>query len=238
MVGRQGGLLLDCGLSAAQVLRRFREAGRDPAELGGIVLTHEHADHARGAPALADRLGIPILASPGTLDAVPAGAYERVPLRPGTRHAQGPFTVRLFPVTHDAAQPMGIVLEAEGTRLGLLTDAGEVTPTVVENLHGCHHLLVESNHDPELLRNGPYPVPLKNRIGSRHGHLSNDDCGRLLTRVVSEETRRVVLAHLSRFNNTPELALATNHALFRRAGRAPPEMVAAPPSGPFGPFPL
>lgn len=232
------GLLLDCGFSAAELLRRADDAGWDPRDIRGILLTHEHADHARGASTLAARLGVPVLGTPGTLRKLPDGAYERHPLAPGERHTWGGFDLHLFPVSHDAAQPVGIRVTHAGRSLGLLTDSGQASAPIVEALNGCDHLVVESNHDPDLLANGPYPATLKHRIRGSHGHLSNDACGELLTRVVTDRTRLVVLSHLSRVNNTPELALATNHALLRRGGREALRLLAAPPNGPFGPFTL
>lgn len=236
MLAGERSLLVDCGLSAREALRLIRQAGHNPATLGGILLTHEHADHARGAPALAQQLGIPVLATRGTLAALPRDSFEHVPLQMGHPHSEEEFTIVPFPVSHDAAEPAGYRIEAHGRSLGLLTDAGEVTTSVVDGLRGCHHMVVESNHDPDLLTKGPYPQPLKRRIRSRYGHLSNDDCGRLLGRVLSPHTQRVVLGHLSRTNNTPELALATNHALLRSQGVLAPPMVVAPPVGPLGPF--
>lgn len=208
----------------------------DPLSIAGIVLTHEHADHARGACALASRLGVPLVATPGTLGKLPDGDFDRVPLSPGPTHHLDGFDLRLFPVPHDAGQPVGIRLQHGDSTLGLLTDAGRITAEMVEGLRGCDHLLIEANHDPDLLKAGPYPTPLQERIRGGHGHLSNDECGQLLGRVVTSATRRVILTHLSRTNNTPELALATTHALLRRAGRLPSELVAAPPDAAFGPF--
>lgn len=137
---------------------------------------------------------------------------------------------------HDAAQPAGVRIDDEDGSFGFLTDAGRITPAIVGALRGCRNLIVESNHDPDLLRHGPYPEPLKRRIAGSRGHLSNDACGALLSRVVTAATRRVVLHHLSRFNNTPGLALASAHARLHRAGLTPPGLAAARPDVPTGPF--
>lgn len=238
LVRGEQSLLLDCGFSAREMQRRLDAAGFAGGDLAGILLTHEHADHARGAPRLAAELEIPILGTAGTLAALPEGPYERraIALNASTRFAG--LDLHLFPVEHDAREPAGVRLSNGNGSLGLLTDAGRVTPSLVEALRGCHTLLVESNHDPDLLRSGPYPAPLKHRIAGGHGHLSNDACGQLLQRVITPDTRRVILHHLSRFNNTPELALATNHAILERSHQVPAELLAAPRDGPFGPFPL
>lgn len=218
--------------------QRLRAVGVDPGRLNAILLTHEHSDHSRGAPRLATDHGVPVLATPGTLAALPPGEYEKRPVAYGVTTAVGDHEVSFFPVEHDSAEPAGIRLSRLGRVLAYLTDTGHVTPAVESGLHGAHHLLVESNHDPDLLRTGPYPERLKRRIQGGLGHLSNDACGALLGRILDPGVRRVVLHHLSRLNNTPELAVATNAAILHRLGRLPPALVAAPPDGPFGPFEL
>jgi phosphoribosyl 1,2-cyclic phosphodiesterase len=231
-------ILLDAGLPTGALEARLAEAGCAPHDLGGIILTHEHSDHARGAADLARRHSVPLVATPGTLAAVPSAGEERLALPYGQDLDLHGFHVRLFPVAHDAAQPAGVRVERGGRALAYLTDAGHHTDDVAAALSGAHHLLIESNHDPDLLRHGPYPERLKRRIEGGRGHLSNDACGSLLARVVDERTRRVLLHHLSRTNNTPELALATTHAILHRGARPVPELLAAPPRGPFGPFPF
>ena len=238
LVGGSRPWLIDAGLRAPLLEAHVRACGQDPARLAGMVLTHEHADHARGAARLSAVYGVPVYGTEGTLAALPGGDYERRPMAYGAPFSLAGATLELFPVLHDAAEPSGVRLERAGRSLTYLTDAGQATPTLIGALRGANHFLIESNHDPDLLRSGPYPEMLKRRIRSGHGHLSNDACGDLLAQTLTSDVRRVVLHHLSRMNNTPELALATNHAILHRRGLRPIEMVAAPPNGPFGPFSL
>jgi len=238
LVGGSRPWLIDAGLRAPLLEAHVRACGQDPARLAGMVLTHEHADHARGAPRLATDFKIPVYGTAGTLAALPDGDYDRRPLEYDDPTQVADATLELFPVLHDSAQAAGVRFTRDGRTLAYLTDAGQVTPRVVRSLRDAHHLLVESNHDPDLLRSGPYPDMLKRRIRGGHGHLSNDACGELLSQVVTSDVRNVVLHHLSRMNNTPELALATNHAILHRRGLRPLSLVAAPAYGPFGPFEL
>lgn len=228
---------MDCGFSARTTLARLDALGVDPASLAGIVVTHEHGDHAGGAARVARRLGIPVLATPGTLAGMhDASGYDRRALAPRRWHRFAGFDVRLFPVPHDAREPTGVRIRHGGHDLAVVTDAGEWDDGIVNEVRDADVLYVESNHDVDLLTRGPYPPALQRRIVGRHGHLSNDACGRLLSRSIGPRTRRVLLGHLSRHNNTPELALATNHALLERAGVAAPDLVAADPVCPVGPW--
>lgn len=170
------------------------------------------------------------------MDGLVGGTFGRRILQVGEDASLAHFTLSLFPVEHDAAQPAGVRIKNGNAALGYLTDTGRVTPSIFAGLEGCTQLLVESNYDPDMLRHGTYPQPLKRRISGGRGHLSNDACGALLRQVITPRTERVVLHHLSRYNNTPELALATNHAILHRARVQAPDMLAAPPDGPFGPF--
>lgn len=229
--------MVDCGFSARQTLARLDALGVDSATLAGIVVTHEHGDHAGGAARVARRLKIPVLATPGTLAALKdVRGYERRPLRSRRWHSFAGFDVRLFPVPHDAREPAGVRVRHGDQDLAVLTDAGAWDEQVVEEVQDADVLYVESNHDVDLLAQGPYPPALQRRIRGRRGHLSNDECGHLLSRAVGPRTRRVLLGHLSRHNNTPELALATNHALLERAGVPAPELVAAAPFEAVGPW--
>lgn len=229
-------LLLEAGFPHKVLLERIARAGANAQRIDGIVVSHEHGDHSRGAARLAEELGVPVIATRGTLDALDLGEAESEAIEYGSQLDVGGWNVGLFAVDHDAAQPAGLLVQRAGTRLGYLTDVGRASAENTETLRGCHHLLVESNHDTDLLRNGPYSTRLKRRIQGTHGHLSNDACGAFLQSVITAQTRRVVLHHLSRSNNTPQLALATNHAILHRTGQVPPAMVAAPAHGPFGPF--
>lgn len=202
-------LLLDAGLSARALRQRLEALGVDPGSIQGILISHEHTDHVRGAERFSRLYGVPVFCSMETLEAMdrsPVDFAAWAPLRAGETTTLGGVEVDPFPVPHDAADPVGFVLRGEGLRIGVATDLGHVTTLVRERLRGCHLLMLESNHDAGLLREGPYPWHVKQRVAGRMGHLSNAEAAALLCEVVDESCRAVVLAHLSETNNRPELA--------------------------------
>jgi phosphoribosyl 1,2-cyclic phosphodiesterase len=215
-------VLVDAGLGPRQLADRLASTGVDPASIDVVLVSHEHGDHARGAAAFTAKWGMPVAGTRGTWQAAGFGAATLpgwVRLEPGRPHAFGELSVRVVPVPHDAAGPVAFVLSADGVSLGHATDLGHVRHDLVEAFGGCHALLLESNYDPAMLRDGPYPWALKERILGAFGHLSNGDVARFLERGLGEDCRRVVLAHLSQKNNHPELVhLAVEEAL-RRGGR-------------------
>ena len=218
-------VLVDCGFSVAEAERRLARLGCDPGTLAAIVLTHEHGDHARGALACARRWGVPLHASPGTLAAL--GDASGTELRPFDIHepfAIGALRLEPFPVPHDAREPCQLVLGDGDRRLGLVTDAGHVTAHMRRMLERCHGLLIECNHDPGLLARGPYPGPLKARVGGAYGHLSNPQAAELLGGLAWDGLRHVVAMHLSEQNNTPAHARS---ALAAALGCAPGEVLCA-----------
>ncbi len=215
-------VLVDAGLGPRQLRDRLVSAGVDPASVDAVLLSHEHGDHARGAVAFVSKWGMPLVGTRGTWQAAGFGAetlpgYERI--APGEPLRLGDLLIDAVPVPHDAAGPVAFVLSSGGVSFGHATDLGHVTPSFVRAFQGCHAVLLESNYDPAMLRDGPYPWALKERILGPFGHLSNGDVGRYLERGAGEACRRVVLAHLSQKNNHPELALlAAEEALRRRGG--------------------
>ncbi|MBD3866615.1 MAG: MBL fold metallo-hydrolase [Acidobacteria bacterium] len=207
--------LVDAGLSTRDMENRLRSVGIEPESIDTILLTHEHYDHSRGLERFTKKYQKPVAATAGTLLALnmPEHHIHRsVVLTMGQEHRIGTVSVTPFPVPHDAAEPTGFVLEGCGVRIGIAVDLGKPTAEVVRRLSGCQILMVEANHDLELLRNSPYPASLKQRVGGSRGHLSNDDAGALLAAVADGDLRAVVLAHLSRKNNTADLAMKTVHA--------------------------
>lgn len=200
--GPRGQFLVDAGLPWRELYQRSSQAGVRFSPQA-VVLTHEHQDHVRGLSTLVRR-GVPVVTSPGTLLAL---GTSGIPLEQGFEVAG----VRLFPfpVSHDAAEPVGLCLEADGGRVGIATDLGLVTEGVLSALRGCGLLVLEANHDRDLLLGGPYPWPLKMRILGPRGHLANTETGQALAQLLWGGLRAVVLAHLSRENNSPTLALET-----------------------------
>lgn len=214
-------ILIDAGLSARQLKLRLEAVGVDPRRIDAILLTHEHSDHAKGAERFSKQFSVPLVCSAETLRAMdlsPGHLAGWQPLADQGVLDLGPVRVDSFPVPHDAARPVGFVIEGEGVRLGVATDLGHATTIVVERLRGCQVLLLESNHDTMMLRDGPYPWHLKQRVSSRTGHLSNDEASALLRDIVDSDCRAVVLGHLSEKNNAPGLARDCAARALQRAG--------------------
>lgn len=220
-------LLVDAGLSARALGQRLRAVGVEPETLAAILVSHEHHDHACGLHRFASGARVPVVIAPETLEALdlsPSHLPAWLPLEPGRILDVGPIRVDAFAIPHDAARPVGFVLEGEGLRVGIATDLGHATTLVAERLRGCNVLVVESNHDDRMLEEGPYPWPLKQRVGGRMGHLSNAEAARLLERTASDACVAVMLAHLSERNNTPALARDAAAQALARAGRKRVEM--------------
>jgi phosphoribosyl 1,2-cyclic phosphodiesterase len=203
-------ILVDAGFSAREIDRRMRSRGFDPARLDAILITHEHTDHVRGVERLVRRHHLPVYLSAGTHQG--AASLQSLPeVHPfvcGSELRVKTLTVRPFSISHDARDPAGFTIGANGSRIGIATDLGLVTALVREHLHGCRLLILEANHDPDMLMDGPYPWFLKQRIRGRTGHLSNSESGQLLAEIAHPGLEQVILAHLSATNNTPEKALA------------------------------
>ncbi len=206
-------LLIDAGFSCRQIERRLASLGGDAGRLDVLLLTHEHRDHCRGVDVLARRHSLPIYATQGTLDGcrlgteamvlartVRSGRPFEVPEAPG-------FRIEAFGVPHDAREPVGFVIEDDqGCRAGLVADLGSRSQLAWGRLRDLDLLVIESNHDLQMLRTGPYPWYLKQRVASRHGHLSNHEAAAGVAELLGDRLSSVVLYHLSRTNNLPALA--------------------------------
>ncbi len=205
-------LLIDAGLSGREIENRLRQQDLDPGRLTAILVTHEHSDHIRGVGVLARRFHLPVHMSAATHRAI-GDSLGRLPachyFQPGTAFCLGNFCIQPFALSHDAADPVGFTFARNGRRIGLATDLGLATGLVEERLKGCDLLLIEANHDPDMLIDGPYPWHLKQRIRGRNGHLSNTAAGDLLARIAHPNLRQIVLGHLSETNNSPRIARQT-----------------------------
>lgn len=226
-------LLVDAGFGPRTLLRRAASVGITLEPLAGVVLTHEHGDHARGALPLARRTAAPLLATPGTLARLaPPDVLPCLPLTPSASREVAPFTVTACHVVHDAAEPVAVVVEAGGIRVGIAQDVGRVTGALRHLLRGCTVLILEANHDDVLLRTGPYPAAVRQRIAGSTGHLSNRAAAGLAAELWHPGLATVVLGHVSEQCNTPALALRTVGTALRHRGFRG-ALVVAPQAGPL-----
>ncbi len=207
-------LLLDVGISGVRVEAGLHEIGYDTSEMDGILITHEHADHIKGLGVLSRRYGLPIYATKGTQDAITAsdlvGEIDTSLFRtiqPDVPFRVGALSITPFSISHDAADPVAYILRSGSKSMAVVTDLGFYDDSLVERLAGLDVLLIEANHDVNMLMVGRYPYPLKQRIMSDRGHLSNEMAGRLVGEVLHDRTQHILLGHLSQENNYPELAL-------------------------------
>jgi phosphoribosyl 1,2-cyclic phosphodiesterase len=209
-------ILVDAGISCRETFKRMKAAGLDPQSLSAIVITHEHSDHVYGLATLAKKLNVPVYMTGATHHAWQKalrdenGEYPKLAklevFCSGWRFEIGDIEVRPFTIPHDAIDPVGFTFRAEGIKVAVATDLGYLPPSVRDHLQRCDVLIIESNHDVEMLRIGPYPWSVKQRVMSRVGHLSNDKLADFFTNDYDGGAAYVVLAHLSEQNNHPELA--------------------------------
>ena len=199
-------LLIDAGISARRITQALSQVGMCLTDLDGILITHEHVDHIRGLQTLCKKCTVPIYASRGTAQSLAFVGSALHIFDAGEQFTLGAFDIVTFPSSHDAADPVGYRLDCEDGSLGFLTDTGFVTNDAYDALLGVDALLLEANHDVDLLKNGPYPHYLKQRISGRHGHLSNVQAAEFALDSVRHGTHDIMLAHLSAENNTPVTA--------------------------------
>lgn len=215
-------ILVDAGLAKRDILARLAAIDEDAEKLDAILVTHEHSDHVSGLVTLARHVNIPIFMTRLTAPAIPWGEYtpKLDCFQAGTTFTVGDIEVDSFTIPHDAIDPVGFCFRSQGVKVGLVTDLGYVTDSIKIHLRRSHLLVLESNHDLEMLKVGPYPWSVKQRVMGRKGHLSNEVVGDFIRRDLDSSIDTLVLGHLSEHNNHPEIVRNLANRALDRAGRA------------------
>lgn len=200
-------ILVDAGLSGREIFSRLAAIDEEPGKLDAIVVSHEHSDHVSGIPTLVKKLGIPVFVTHLTEPAIAWTdcAAHRETFQAGSRISIGDLEIETFTIPHDAADPVAFTFHAQGIKIGLVTDLGYIPDSIKFHLRGTHLLILESNHDLEMLKVGPYPWAVKQRVMGRKGHLSNEVVSDFIQQDLDTATATLVLGHLSEHNNHPEL---------------------------------
>ena len=222
------GILIDAGISARTIQKHLRSMGLDYANIMGVVITHDHADHIRAVGTLGERVHLPIFASRLIHDGINRNYGVQEKLRTSQRYynvgeeweLMG-MKINTFAVSHDSTQCVGYVIDYQGQRFMIATDCGEPNAEMEAYIRTANHIVIEANHDEQMLLNGPYPTYLKQRILSPKGHQSNVTCGRLLAENYHEQMRNVFLCHLSHENNDPNVAMNTITEILLNEGIMP-----------------
>ena len=214
-------ILIDAGLSCRELIRRLEILEVKPVHLDALVITHEHLDHIKAAGPISRRFSIPVYINEPTMQKVKSAMgriADLVSFDTGRNIKVKDIIIETFTKCHDAADPVGLVISSNGSRLGIITDVGRSTRLIEDRLKGCRALIIEFNHDEMMLEEGPYPLNLKRRIRGPEGHLSNRDAGELLKVISHGELKHVVLAHISEKNNLPEKAFCAANAVLTECG--------------------
>ena len=203
-------ILIDAGFSGKEIAKRLAVHNRDMTDLDGLFLTHEHGDHIRGAGVVSRRCRLPVYANEGTYrgsDTKLGKVYKRVEFETGKLVQLKDLAIRPFRISHDTLDPVGFLVSDSTVTIACCTDIGTVSKLVASRLSNCDALILEFNHDPQMLKTGPYPLSLQQRVRSSQGHLANEDAASFLKTLLHDRLQYVILAHLSETNNTAELAL-------------------------------
>ncbi|MCL2873565.1 MAG: MBL fold metallo-hydrolase [Defluviitaleaceae bacterium] len=218
-------ILIDAGLSGVNIQKGLVDIDIDASILDAIFITHEHSDHVKGAGVLSRRFNIPIFATQKTWEHIERSNSlgkiadnNRCFVYVGENCIINDMSVNAFNIPHAAADPVGYTISAFGHKVAVATDIGFITDTIKENIENCSAILIESNHDIEMLENGKYPRDLKNRIRSNKGHLSNCSTGQFLAEIMNERLKHIYLGHLSEENNRPLIALDTVTSMLKSVG--------------------
>ncbi len=214
-------LLVDCGMSGKRLEQALCEIGSSAAEIDALLITHEHSDHVRGAGIIARRHKIPVYATLGTHSAMDVGKIDDTLRHVVTADREltiGSIGIKPFAIPHDAAEPVGYSFFCEEKKLSIATDIGKMNDGILDAVKGSDEIILESNHDIEMLRFGPYPFPLKQRILGSYGHLSNESASEAALELVKSGTKKIMLGHLSKENNRPEIAMLETYNMLTGAG--------------------
>jgi phosphoribosyl 1,2-cyclic phosphodiesterase len=214
-------ILIDAGLSCRELMKRFEVLNMNAIRFDALVITHEHTDHVKGAGPIARKFDIPIYINESTLRKVKndlGKVSSYIPFETGRAIKINDAMIETFTKCHDATDPVGLVISANGSKLGIITDVGRSTRLLEDRLKGCRALIIEFNHDELMLDEGPYPLHLKKRIKGPEGHLSNRDAGELLRRISHDGLKHIVLAHISEKNNLPEIAFCHARDILMECG--------------------
>ena len=200
-------IVIDLGFSIKETVRRLSRLGLSPGDVDAVLVTHEHADHIHGVAGFARKFGTPVYLTPGTYDQKRMGELPSLNrINCHRTFMLGSLSIEPVTVPHDAKEPCQYLVTTESVTIGVLTDLGHITTHVIERYRECDALLLECNHDTEMLADGPYPYPLKQRVGGDYGHLNNQQAAQLLESVNLNRLRHLVISHISEQNNLPRLA--------------------------------
>lgn len=220
-------ILVDAGISNKRIVAGLNEIGVKPEELDGVLITHEHSDHVKGLGVLSRKYEVPIFSTRETLEEISKmsslGDYSRdlyQQIQPNVPFSIGDLDVKPFSIDHDAANPVAYRIQNQKKAVAVATDIGHFDQMIIDSLQGVEAILLEANHDVHMLETGPYPYYLKRRILSDHGHLSNENAGRLLNHILHDKLKHILLGHLSKENNYDELAYETVKLEINQGGHA------------------
>lgn len=214
-------LLVDCGMSGKNLEKLLTSIDVRPTDINAMLITHEHSDHVRGAGIVSRRYNIPVIATQKTHMAMDIGNISdenKILIKPYEDFEIGKIGIKAFSIPHDAADPVGYTFETDNKKYTIATDIGKMSDELLSHIKGSHSVILESNHDVDMLMFGPYPFPLKQRILGDFGHLSNEFAAVAALELVKSGTQNIMLGHLSENNNTPEIAMLETYNTLTNAG--------------------